>query len=1151
MSLSALRSRGQRLSLAALLVLGSLAAVLPSSPATAASPATAEKPPAEPGRRGKIAPELIDRTRTAGARADDRVEAVVVLGAASGLRSTAPSPGEARKALAETADAVQAPVVRLVESHGDQVLNTFWIKNMVLVRAKPATLEALAALALVDRIIPNFELKAPPAPRSAAKAKEGESAWGIEKIGADRVRKERGLTGDGVRVAVLDTGVDIAHPDLTGKLVTDNASDPSYPGGWIEFGPDGKPVPSSPHDSSYHGTHVAGTIAGGNASGTQIGVAPGAELMAGLVIPGGNGTLAQVIAGMQWAIAPYAADGTPAGKPADVVSMSLGAEGYSDEMIEPARNIYLAGAFPSFAIGNECLEGGSGSPGNVYEAVSVGATDAGDDVPEFSCGGVVRRTDWIDAPAEWPESYVVPDVSAPGVDVLSALPGGEYGSLSGTSMATPHVSGTVALMVEARRDLGVDEALGILAGTSFFDERYGERPNPRFGAGRIDAYAAVAEAALASGVRGVVTDERTREPLAGVTVTRTDTGRTVETDERGRFEVRLAAGSYDLTLSRFGYRQETARVSVTANRFSDVRVALDRTRWGRISGQVSYGPTGSTVPGAKVTVLGVPDSLVATTDLNGRYTIDDVPEGDHQVAAAAPDVSRSEPAKVTVRGTKPARADFALPRPLATERVSVTSDGRQGNGEAWWPKMSADGEVVTFASPGSGFVADDTNNDLDIFVTDLRTRAVERVSVASDGAQSDGFSLSPTIGADGRLVGFGSGATNLVAGDTNGQTDAFAHDRETGKTERVSVASDGGQSDGLSSSPSFSADGRFAVFNSDATNLVPGDVNGRTDVFVRDRSTGKTEAVSVGTGGATGDGNSREQSISADGRFVAFESQATDLVPGDTNGHGDVFVRDRQTGKTELIPAPDAREASSPSISADGRMVVFTASGGLEGYQIYVHDRQTGTRRLASAASDGSMANDWSFAPSLSDDGQTVAFYTYATNLAGGDTNGRTDVYVRDLKAGTTTRVSAGPKDVEGDGSAGIPSISGDGRYVAFESNSANLVGDDTNRKSDIFVHDRTPGPEPRFALAGLDVSPDHTRPGRPVRITAWVKNVGERAGGYDAVLRVDGEVERRQTVQVRADRAVRLSFDARRSDAGTYTVELGPLTGRFVVAGH
>ncbi|MFF5247742.1 S8 family serine peptidase [Streptosporangium sp. NPDC000095] len=905
MSLSALRSRGQRLSLAALLVLGSLAAVLPSSPAMAANPASAEKPsagrpPAEQDRRGKIAPELIDRTRASGARADDRVEAVVVLGASPGLRSAVPSPSEARKALAETADAVQAPVVRLVESQGDQVLNTFWIKNMVLVRARPATLEALAALALVDRIIPNFALKAPPEPPAgppSRAAKAGESTWGIEKIGADRVREERGLTGDGVRVAVLDTGVDIAHPDLTGKLVTDDASDPSYPGGWIEFGPDGRPVPSSPHDSSYHGTHVAGTIAGGNASGTRIGVAPGAELMAGLVIPGGNGTLAQVIAGMQWAIAPYATDGTPAGKPADVVSMSLGAEGYADEMIEPARNIYLAGAFPSFAIGNECLEGGSGSPGNVYEAVSVGATDAGDDVPEFSCGGVVRRTDWIDAPAEWPESYVVPDISAPGVDVLSALPGGEYGMLSGTSMATPHVSGTVALMVEARRDLGVDETLDILAGTSFFDKRYGERPNARFGAGRIDAYAAVAEAALASGVRGVVTDEKTRKPLAGVAVTRTDTGRTVETDERGRFEMRLGAGSYDLGLSRFGYRQEPSRVRVTANHFSDVQIALDRTRWGRISGRVTYGPTGSRVPGATVTVLDVPDSLVTTTDVNGKYMIEDVPEGDYQVAVVAPGVSRSEPGKVTVLGTKTARADFALPRSSATERVSLTSDGRQGNGEAWWPKMSADGAVVTFASPGSNFVADDTNNDLDIFVTDLRTLAVERVSVASDGTQSDGFSLSPTVSADGRLVGFGSGATNLVPGDVNGQTDAFAHDRQTGRTELISVASDGTRSDGLSSSPSFSADGRFAVFNSDATNLVPGDVNEKTDVFVRDRTTGKTEAVSVGVGGAVGDGNSREQSISADGRFVAFESGATDLVPGDTNGHADVFVRDRQTGR--------------------------------------------------------------------------------------------------------------------------------------------------------------------------------------------------------------------------------------------------------------
>ncbi|MFC7385427.1 S8 family serine peptidase [Sphaerisporangium rhizosphaerae] len=1149
MSSSALRNRGHRLILAVLVLLGAVAAALPARPAMAADP------PGAPAHRGKIAPELAEQMKNARLRSDGRIEAVVVLGARPDLPPDASGPAEVREGLTGTAASMQAPVVRLVKSQGDQVVNTFWLKNMVLIRATLATLDAVAALPLVERVIPNFELKAPetgPAKPAAARraAKAGEPTWGIAKIGADRVESERGLTGKGVRVAILDTGIDISHPDLTGKLATDDAADPAYPGGWIEFAPDGTPVASTPHDSSYHGTHVAGTIAGGDASGTRIGVAPGVSLMAGLVIPGGNGTLAQVIAGMQWAIAPYDAHGRPAGKPADVVSMSLGGEGYSDEMIEPARNIYRAGAFPSFAIGNECLPGGSSSPGNVYEAVSVGATDADDSVPDFSCGGAVRRDDWVDAPGDWPDSYIVPDVSAPGVDVLSALPGGEYGTLSGTSMATPHVSGTVALMLQARPELTVDQALDILAGTSLDDERYGERPNARYGAGRIDAYAAVTEAALTSGVRGTVTDGKTREPLAGVTVTRAGDVRTATTDAQGRFEMRLAPGSYDLTLTRFGYKPATARVRVQADRMTDLRTALEQTPRGKITGRVVYGPTGSTVPGATVTVLGVPDTLAATTGLNGAYTISEVPEGDYRIAAVAPGVSRSDPQRVTVRGKGQARADIALPRSPDTQRVSLSVDGHQGDNESWWPQLSDDGSAVTFASVAGNLVPGDTNDDLDVFVTDLRTGAIERVSVASDGTQADAFSLTPTLSGDARYVGFSSGATNLVPGDTNGQTDAFAHDRQSGRTELISVGPGGALSDGLSSQPAFSSDGRFAVFNSDATNLVAGDTNGRTDVFVRDRQAGTTERVSVGPGGAQGDGNSREQTISADGRFVAFESNATNLVPGQDDGSTNLFVRDRQAGTTEALTTPEGVEPSSPKISADGRMVVYIGAGP-KGWQIYRYDRQARTNALVSAASDGSPGDDWSFAPSPSADGQTVVFYSYAANLAGPDVNGRTDVFVRDLKAGTTQRVSTGPKGVEGDGSSEVPSISGNGRYVAFQSSSANLVEGDTNRHSDVFVRDRTPGPEPRFALGELEVSPDAVRPGRPVRVSAWVKNVGEKAGGYDAVLRVGDQVERRQTVQVRAGAAVRLSFEVRRSAPGAYTVVLGPLTGRFTVTGR
>ncbi|MGP3965815.1 S8 family serine peptidase [Nonomuraea sp. 3N208] len=1117
-------------------LLSALSAVLLGTLVTPHIAAAASTDP-EPGP--KIDPKLTAQLRSG------RVEAAVVLRTPPPTLDGSQSRAAARAELAASAEATQDPVVQLVESRGDQVLNTFWLKNMVLVRATPDTLEALAALELVDRIIPNFTLTAPEpekSPQKSAAPAAPATTWGVAKIGADRVRGERGLTGKGVRVAVLDTGVDVGHPDLKGRLVSADAADPKHPGGWIEFGPDGKPVATEPHDSSYHGTHVAGTIAGGNASGTQIGVAPGAELMAGLVIPGGRGTLAQVVAGMQWALAPYAADGTPAGRPADVINMSLGAEGYADELIEPTRNIYLAGAFPAFAIGNDCAPGQSGSPGNVHEAVSVGATDVNDEVPEFSCGGVVKRDDWFAAPAEWPDSYVVPDVSAPGVDVLSALPGGAYGMLDGTSMATPHVAGTVALMREARPDLGVDAALEILAGTSVSDDRYGARPNPRVGHGRVDAYAAVAEAALKSGVQGTVTDERTRRPLAGVTVARAD-GRAVQTGADGRFELRLPAGTHELTLSRFGYKQRSATVRVVADRLSDVRLAMERTRWGTISGRVVYGPTGASVPGATVTVLDVPDQLAATTNRDGRYVIENVPDGDYRIAAHAPGVSRSEPVQTSV-GSR--TADLTLPRRPATERVSLGSDGRQPNSDAWWPELSGDGSVVVFASPASNLGDGDTNGELDIFATDLRTRTTERVSVPSGGGLADGFSLSPTISGNGRFAGFNSGATNLVPGDTNGQTDAFVHDRQTGTTERVSVSSEGVQGDGLSGSPRLSGDGRFAVFISDAANLVPGDTNDRSDVFVRDRQTGTTERISAAADGTQLDGHSREATISADGRYVAFQSDTSTVVPGDSNGVIDVFVRDRQTGTVERVTGPHPDTATTgPVISAGGRHVAFSNGVGLG--QLYVHDLTTHTSELVSAAADGSEADGMSFAPNLSADGRTVAFYSDSAKLVAGDTNRFNDVFVRNLATRVTERLSAGPKGADADGWSDLPSISDDGRYVVYESTSANLVEGDTNRHSDVFLHDRVAGPEALFALSDLDVTPEVSRSGR-VRVQAWVKNVGEQDGEYAAVLRVNGEVDQRRGIPVRAGRGTWVSFDVRRAEPGRYTVDLGPLTAQFTV---
>lgn len=347
-----------------------------------------------------------------------------------------------------------------------------------------------------------------------------------------------------------------------------------------------------------------------------------------------------------------------------------------------------------------------------------------------------------------------------------------------------------------------------------------------------------------------------------------------------------------------------------------------------------------------------------------------------------------------------------------TSRVSVSSSGQQGNGVTGQYAVSADGRFVAFVSDASNLVPGDGNGDFDVFLRDRLAGRTRLVSVSTSGQQSNGGSFTPAISADGRFVVFQSSATNLVPGDTNDAPDVFIRDLLSGVTRRVSVSSSGEQARGQSFSGTISANGRFVAFTSDAPNLVRRDTNGAQDVFVWDRQVGLTRRISVSTFGEQSNSFSEESSISADGRYVAFDSAASNLVPGDPGPYANVFVRDRLAGVTRLV--------------------------------------STGT--------SARWANGSSFNPSISADGRFVAFDSLASNLVPGDTNGATDVFVHDRRVRDTERVSIGSSGRQADDFSDDPAISADGRFVAFRSFASNLVPSDTNAYSDVFVRDRRAG---------------------------------------------------------------------------------------------
>jgi subtilisin-like proprotein convertase family protein len=400
-----------------------------------------------------------------------------------------------------------------------------------------------------------------------------------------------------------------------------------------------------------------------------------------------------------------------------------------------------------------------------------------------------------------------------------------------------------------------------------------------------------------------------------------------------------------------------------------------------------------------------------------------------------------------------------------TQRISVASDGTQGNIDSFNPAMSSNGRYIAFSSNADNLVPGDTNGFRDIFVYDRQTAQTARVSIASDGTQADGNSdYTSSISADGRYVAFSSAATNLVAGDTNGMSDIFVHDRQTGQTTRVNIMTDGNTIDN-SVKPSISADGRYIAFTATlGVGTLDTGLSFENHVFLHDRQMNQTVWITENKGQSHQGGDA---SISADGRYVTFDSSSPDFVAGDTNNHSDVFLYDRITDQVSRVSVDsNGMEVDGGSyqskISADGRYVAFTSwatnlapgdANGVSGNDIFVHDRQTGQTTRVSIASDGTGGNDYSSFPSISADGRYIAFRSNATNLVAGDTNEVVDIFVHDRLTGETRRVSVASNGTQGNDFSDEAFLSGDGSYVGFYSAADNLVAGDTNGVIDVFIH--------------------------------------------------------------------------------------------------
>lgn len=487
----------------------------------------------------------------------------------------------------------------------------YWIANAASMTADAATIRAIAQREDVAEVIEDEVIQLDPTIEGEQPKGEQDGdgfTYGLKIIKVPELRNVYGLDGSGVVVGHIDTGIDPTHPDLEGRVIA-----------WKDF------VGSKPeaYDDQGHGTHTAGTVAGGNTSGLSIGVAPGAKLIVAKAFSAsGSAQTSWLLGAMEWVVDPDGDPNTPDGP--SIVTNSWGGGPGRTVFLEATRAWVALGVFPCFAAGNSGPGAGTvGTPGGFVEAFAVGATTKDDTIASFSSRG----------PATWDGvEYIKPEVSAPGHNVTSAKNGGGYRTISGTSMATPHVAGLYALLKQAQPNLTIQQAWELIEGTS--DDLGEPGKDNSFGTGRINALTAASIAVSGGTIAGKLTNADTGAGLYG-TIKILEKDFSVQTNrETGEFKIVLPEGTYTLSASSFGYTAASGvQVSVTPQQETYVELNLAPAASGTLQGTVKSADTGEQLS-ATITVLNTPLAPVQTSSETGTFSIS-LPGGTYDLLISA------------------------------------------------------------------------------------------------------------------------------------------------------------------------------------------------------------------------------------------------------------------------------------------------------------------------------------------------------------------------------------------------------------------------------------------------------------------------------------------------------------------------------------